>query len=102
MKLQTDNLRLGDSLGSLIKALHQVLPMIARQVNDTSEGRIHGAHNALSAAPTTGTYAQGDYIRNQAPAVLGAAGGQYVVKGWICVVSGMPGTWVEDRGMTGT
>ncbi len=102
MKLPTDNLRLGDSLGSLFKALHQVLPMIARQVNDTSEGRIHGAHNALAAAPTTGTYSQGDYIRNKAPEVLGTAGSQYVVKGWICVDSGTPGTWVEDRGVTGT
>ena len=28
-----------------------------------------------------GGYQAGDYVRNNAPAVLGAAGGQYVLKG---------------------
>lgn len=42
-----------------------------------------------TAAPTTGTYAQGDYVRNSAPAV-----GQ--PKGWICTVAGTPGTWVSE------
>ena len=102
MKLPTDNLRLGSDLASLLKALSQLLPAFARQINKVSEGQISGAYNALTSAPVTGTYAQGDYIRNKAPAVLGAAGGQYVVKGWVCVDSGAPGTWVEDRGATGT
>jgi hypothetical protein len=42
-----------------------------------------------TAAPTTGTWAQGDYMRNSSPAV-----GQ--PKGWICTVSGTPGTWVSE------
>ena len=102
MKLPTDNLRLGSDLASLLKALSQLLPTFARQINKVSEGQISGAYNALTSAPVTGTYAQGDYIRNKATQVLGAAGSQYVVKGWICVDSGTPGTWVEDRGVTGT
>lgn len=102
MRLQTDNLRLGDSLASLIKSLRQLLPTIARQVNAVSEGRMEGLHNAQSAAPTTGIYGRGDYIPNKTPEVLGAAGSQYVIKGWVCVASGTPGTWVEDRGATGT
>lgn len=102
MKLPTDNLRLGSDLASLLKALSQLLPNFARQINKVSEGQISGTYNALTSAPVSGTHAQGDYIRNKAPKVLGAAGSQYVVKGWICVDSGTPGTWVEDRGVTGT
>jgi hypothetical protein len=42
-----------------------------------------------TAAPTTGTWTAGDYVRNSAPAV-----GQ--PKGWYCTVTGTPGTWVSE------
>ena len=38
------------------------------------------------AAPTTGTWAQGDVIYNSAPVSGGYAG-------FICTVAGTPGTW---------
>ncbi|WP_370682264.1 hypothetical protein [Comamonas sp. GB3 AK4-5] len=102
MKLQTDNFRLGSDLPSLAKSLTQLLPRIAMQVNNVSEGRLVGSHNAQEVPPAMGLYQAGDYIRNSAPRVLGADGAQYVLKGWICVTSGEPGAWVEDRGVTGT
>lgn len=42
-----------------------------------------------AAAPVSGTYNQGDRVLNVAPSV-----GQ--PKGWICTVSGTPGTWVSE------
>jgi hypothetical protein len=39
--------------------------------------------------PTTGNWARGDYTRNSLP-VIGSP------KGWICTVSGAPGTWVSE------
>ena len=54
-----------------------------------------------TAAPTTGTWAQGDTYRNTAPAEAGAVSSKYVVVGWICTVSGTPGTWLEMRCLTG-
>lgn len=102
MRLQTDNYRFGSDIDSLSKSLAQVLPGFAKQVNAVSEGRITGHHNAATSAPTTGLYQRGDYLRNSAPAVLGTAGSQYIVKGWVCITSGDPGTWVQDRGLTGT
>lgn len=39
-----------------------------------------------TAAPTTGTYAQGDAVWNSAPVAAG-------VPGWVCVTGGTPGTW---------
>lgn len=102
MRLQTDNFRFGGDFTSLVKALMQVLPVFAKQVNAVSEGRISGSHNAQEGPPTMGLYQAGDYIRNSAPRVLGAAGSRYVIKGWICVDSGESGVWVEDRGITGT
>lgn len=55
----------------------------ALQINAASEGRMAGAYNAQTAAPTTGDYAQGDFIRNSAPAELGSASSKYVIFGWI-------------------
>jgi polygalacturonase len=42
-----------------------------------------------TAAPTAGTWAVGDHVRNTTPAV-----GQ--PKGWYCTVAGTPGTWVSE------
>lgn len=102
MKLPLSGYVLGSTTDTLIRSLSRILPQIASQVNATSEGRIAGAYNALTAPPTTGLYAQGDYIRNSAPQVLGSAGSRYVVRGWVCVAGGEPGTWAQDRGLTGT
>lgn len=48
-----------------------------------------------AAAPTTGTWALGDFVHNSAP--TNASGAQ--VLGWICTASGTPGTW---RSVTAT
>lgn len=74
---------------------------IAQQVNSVSEGRMAGTYNAATAAPTTGTWAKGDYIKNSAPAEAGAASSKYVVLGWVCSVAGTPGTWLQCRVLTG-
>lgn len=54
-------------------------------------GAGNAARQVTSAAiaPTSGDWARGDYVRNSTPAV-----GQ--PKGWICTVSGSPGTWVSE------
>lgn len=81
--------------------LTRLLRDIAKQVNGISEGQAYAFHAAMTAAPTTGTYAQGDFILNSAPAEAGSAGSKYVVTGWICTVSGTPGTWLPLRSFTG-
>lgn len=59
-----------------------------------------------SSIPNTGTYSQGDYVQNTLPAILGAKGSRYVVKGWIRLTNGSSHTlnvdWAEDRSPTGT
>ena len=74
---------------------------IARQVNDLTEGRIASVTNAATSMPTTGDYAQGDFVRNSTPAEAGTAGSKYIVMGWLCTVSGSPGTFVACRALTG-
>lgn len=74
---------------------------IAQQVNLLSEGKSAAHYQALTAAPTTGTHAQGDEIKNSTPTELGSAASKYVVRGWICVAGGTPGTWLELRNLTG-
>lgn len=74
---------------------------VAQQVNALSEGRLVASYTALTAAPTTGTWAKGDYVRNSNPSEAGTALSKYVVHGWVCVTSGTPGTWLQDRRLTG-
>lgn len=73
----------------------------ANSVNSLSEGRLVGTYNAQTAAPTTGTHAAGDFVKNSAPAEAGVALSKYVIHGWQCVSGGTPGTWVECRFLTG-
>jgi len=73
----------------------------ATQINLLSEGRIAAKYTATTAAPTGGTYMQGDSVPNLTPSELGTAGSKYVIEGWVCVVSGTPGTWVQKRFLTG-
>ena len=73
----------------------------ATQVNLISEGRISGSYSALTTAPTSGDWMRGDSVKNSAPSELGTAGSKYVIEGWICTVSGTPGTWLQKRFLTG-
>jgi hypothetical protein len=72
-----------------------------QQVNQLTEGQITAVHNAATSAPTAGTFAPGDFIRNSAPSELGTAGSKYVLTGWLCTVGGTPGTFVQCRALTG-
>lgn len=81
--------------------LHREIREHATQVNLISEGKMAGFYTAVTSVPTTGTYAQGDFVMNSAPAELGTAGSKYVIEGWQCLVGGTPGTWVQKRYLTG-
>jgi hypothetical protein len=81
--------------------LLRLLREIAAQVNGLSEGNMSAHYGARTAAPTTGTWNRGDKVRNSEPAELGAASSRYVIDGWICIASGTPGTWVQQRTLTG-
>lgn len=74
---------------------------VAQQVNALSEGKAVALYQAGSSAPTTGTFAQGDFVANNTPSELGTAGAKYVIDGWKCVAGGTPGTWVQCRFLTG-
>lgn len=59
-----------------------------------------GAQSPVSDNPVIG-WTRGDYRINTFPSELGTAGSKYVLNGWKCIAGGTPGTWVEDRGLTG-
>lgn len=99
MKLNQEP-RLPPDIGQLTRRLTDIIREICSQVNGLTDGQI-SAHTTATAAPTTGTYAQGDKLWNSAPSELGTAGSKYVVIGWVCTVSGTPGTWLQMRTMTG-
>lgn len=95
-----DDPRLGSG-PNLYQRLTDYLRSIAVQLNGVTEGRMSALHTSLTAAPTTGTWAQGDFIRNSTPAEAGGVGSKYVVLGWICTAGGTPGTWLQCRVLTG-
>lgn len=87
-------------LPELANSLGQYWRDMAAQVNASFDGRI-AAKLALDAAPTTGTWAIGDFVRNTTPAEAGSSPDKYIILGWVCVASGSPGTWKECRVLTG-
>lgn len=88
-------------VGTNDPVLQRELREHATQINLLSEGRIAALYTALTAAPTSGTWMQGDSVKNSAPTELGAASSKYIIDGWTCTVSGTPGTWVQRRCLTG-
>ena len=86
---------------SLTAFLFDQLKIIAQKLNAIGDGRMVGSDLTATAAPTTGMYAVGDFVRNSAPSEAGTASSKYVITGWICVASGSPGTFVECRSLTG-
>jgi hypothetical protein len=81
--------------------LTQLLRAFVSQLNGLSDGHVSASTTASTAAPTTGKHARGDFVRNTEPSEAGIAGSKYVITGWICTVSGTPGTWVACRSLTG-
>ncbi len=80
--------------------LSRLLADISRQVNELSGGRV-SAVVAMNAPPVTGLWGLGDEVRNSNPQELGTPGSKYILRGWICTAAGEPGTWKEQRTLTG-
>ena len=99
MKLQSDPIIPTDPQG-LSFALKTMMRRISASVNGLIEGRL-AAVDSFAAAPTTGLWQRGDFVRNSAPIELGAAASKYVIYGFLCIASGTPGTWVPCRFLTG-
>lgn len=81
------NLPINNDLGQLKTRLFDLFKQIAVQVNGISEGNAASFYNAATAAPTTGDWAVGDFIRNSAPSR------RTLTIGWVCTTAGTPGTW---------
>lgn len=100
MRLNTDpRLPQNEDMKALKQRLYEINRDVATQVNNMSEGFLQGASNAAAAAPVTGSYVKGDFVRNSAPAELGATTQKYVIFGWFCIAA--PLTFVEMRFFTG-
>lgn len=92
---------IGRTPEALVQSLHKLFRDVTVKVNQIAGGRAAGFDGAATAAPTTGTWAQGDFIRHSAPVEAGAAGSMYVTLGFVCVAGGTPGTWRQCRVLTG-
>lgn len=90
----------GDALVRQLTDMHR---QIATQLNQLSEGQMVASYGARTAPPSSATesFQVGDFIRNSAPAELGTTPNKYVIFGWICTVAGSPGTWLQQRYLTG-
>lgn len=67
-------------------AFAELMRAIEDQVNRLAEGRTSAYHGAMSVAPTIGDWVRGDWVKNSAPSSAGFFG-------FVCTVSGTPGTW---------
>ena len=73
---------------ALMRRLAELQRENAALINAVAEGKIAGSVNAASAAPTTGDYAIGDFVRNSSPTEEGTAGAKFVTFGWFKLASG--------------
>lgn len=89
------------STETLIQTLYAYCKGVSVKVNALASGRVSGIDGAYTAAPTTGTWAQGDFVHNSNPVEAGVALAKYIVLGWKCTVGGTPGTWLPVRTLTG-
>jgi hypothetical protein len=87
MRLST-NINLPSDPKQLAVRITELLRAANTQINGISEGNVYAFHNSYTSAPTTGTWAQGDFIKATNPS------GATPTIGWICTASGTPGTWV--------
>jgi hypothetical protein len=83
------------------QSITEIVRAIETSVNSLAEERLAAHYGASTTDPTTGSWAQGDFVRNSAPSEAGSSPNKYVVLGWICTVSGTPGTWLPCRVLTG-
>ena len=81
--------------------IEELFQQIVEQVSLLSEGKQASYYQSRTSAPTTGSWARGDWVKNSAPTEAGGAGSRYMIFGWLCVTSGTPGTWREMRVLTG-
>lgn len=81
--------------------LKDIFRTFSQRLNAATDGRIGAIDNASPSVPTTGMYAAGDFVRNSLPSELGTAGAKYVITGWLCITAGSPGTFVQQRSLTG-
>jgi len=54
-----------------------------------------------SNSPSGGTWRIGDRMINMNPSEAGSALSKYTIHGWICTAAGAPGTWLQQRTLTG-
>lgn len=66
---------------ALIRTLSDLLGRYARAINILAGGGLDGTVSSATIPTTAGSI--GDIVRNSAPAVLGTAGSQYILIGWI-------------------
>lgn len=80
----------------LTRRLYELFREYSNAFNDSYMWDTQG-----TAAPTTGTWSQSNKCMNTAPVESGTAGSKTVTLGWVCTVSGTPGTWLPIKTLTG-
>lgn len=102
MRLNVEN-RLPQKYDAATLAL--LLRDFARQLNQLSEGFIVANTNASASMPSSGTYANGDFVKKTTLAEAGGAGTKYVIIGWLRLTNGsnhvLNTDWVTARVLTG-
>lgn len=85
--------------------LSRVFREHAQKVNQIATGTAAGFDGALTAPPTSGSWAIGDFVRKSNPVEAGAATAKYVILGWCRVTNGSGNVlntdWLEARFLTG-
>jgi hypothetical protein len=80
----------------------EIIRQVEDAINRQYEGRIYQRFTGTAAPTSTQmSWQVGDEVLNSAPTELGSASSKYIIRGWVCIAAGNPGTWREMRVLTG-
>lgn len=89
----------GGATQAIVDKTNQFTNVTSYMYNAATTSVTAESYNA--GAPGNGTWRAGDRVIHPSPTELGTAGSKYIITGWLCTVSGSPGTWLPMRSLTG-
>lgn len=87
--------------GIFINGALETTKIFNNEMKITLNDSISNSNDFHIAPPTQGNWNRGDVVKNYRPVEQGTSGSLFIIDGWTCTTSGTPGTWVENKIMTG-
>lgn len=87
--------------GIYINGVLETTKLYNNEMKKTINDSISNSNDFHIAPPTKGDWVRGDVVKNYRPVEQGKAGSLFIIDGWTCLTTGTPGTWIQNKILTG-